>query len=128
MLFLLKNNVKEDKSLSLEQIWNAPLRICRDNNIADRNNNLFPYINKIVCDRVSLPLDELNKELTQSKKSIIKRSRKEIKYIKNRINVIRNYSREKAIDELLNSEKLIQKEKFIKTHKKLLKKSIREYD
>jgi hypothetical protein len=119
ILFLLNNNVKENASLNLEPIWNAPKRIIRDSKIsfADSMNNLFPYINKMVCDRVaSLSIDLLNNELMQNKKSIINRSITEISYINNRINIIKNYSRQKAINELLKSEKLSQRVKSIQAY------------
>ena len=122
MLFLLNNDIKEDTSLSLEQIWNAPNRIIRDSKIlyAESMNNLFPFINKMVCDRTSLSLDKFNKELIQNKQGIIKRSKTEIGYIKDKINIIKNYSREQAINELLKSEKLNQKIKSIQSYIKSL--------
>lgn len=111
MLFLLNRGVIEDTSLSLEQIWNAPIRIERDSRIAyaDRMNCLFPYINKMVCDRVSASLDDFENQLDICKSYIIKRSNNEILILKSEIESIKAYIKEQAIEELIKSKKLNEK-------------------
>ena len=122
MLFLLNNKVFEDTSLSLEQLWNAPTRIERDSKIAyaDRMNCLFPYIDKMLCDRISTTLMEFDSQLNICKKHIVKRSDNEITTLKNEINNIEEYTKEKAIEELIKSKKLNEKISAILSYKNSL--------
>ena len=122
ILFLLVNNVVENDSLSLEQIWNAPKRIERDSKIAyaDRQNCLFPYINKFVCDRISMQLQDFDELLNSCKICISERGDCEIRHIDAEINIIRGFSREKAVAELIKSRKLEERILSIKSFIKSL--------
>ncbi|MEG1874698.1 MAG: hypothetical protein RR185_03940 [Angelakisella sp.] len=122
MLFLLNQNIYEDTSLSLEQIWNAPARIERDSKIAyaDRMNCLFPYINKMVCDRISVTVDDFELQLKECRHAIINRSDSEIITLKSEIQCIKAYSKEQAIVELIQSRKLNEKISAILSYKKSL--------
>ena len=122
ILFLLENNIVETDSLSLEQIWNAPTRIERDSKIAyaDRQNCLFPYINKFVCDRISVQIDAFEKLLKSCKISIAERGDSEIRHIDAEINYIKGFSREKAVNELIKSRKLEERILSIKSFIKSL--------
>lgn len=122
MLFLLNKEVFEDMSLSLEQIWNAPTRIERDSRIAyaDRMNCLFPYINKMVCDRISSNLSDFENQLDICKSYIVERSDNEISILKSEIKTIETYTREQAIEELIKSRKLNEKISAILSYKKSL--------
>ena len=122
MLFLLNNKVVEDISLSLEQIWNAPTRIERDSRIAyaDRMNVLFPYIDRKVCDRISVDIGEFEKQLEVCKGYIVKRSVNEISILKSEIEDIKTYTKEKAIEELIKSKKLNERISKIESYKNSL--------
>jgi HindIII restriction endonuclease. len=122
MLFLLNQKVSESISLSLEQIWNAPTRIERDSKIAyaDRMNCLFPYVDKMVCDRISISQIEFKKQLDSCKSYIIDRSDDEILILKAEINNIKLYTKEQAIRELVKSRKLNEKISAILSYKKSL--------
>lgn len=122
MLFLLNKQVVEDVSLSLEQIWNAPTRIERDSKIAfaDRMNCLFPYINKMVCDRISATLDDFEIQLNKCKSYILERSNDEIDILKTEIQNIKGYTIEQAIKELIKARKLNEKISAIMFYKNSL--------
>lgn len=122
MLFLLNKNVVEDFSLSLEQIWNAPTRIERDSKIAyaDRMNCLFPYINKMVCDRIPINLNDFEEQLDICKLYIFDRSNDEIAILKTEIQNIEEYTKEQAIKELIRSRKLNEKISAILSYKSSL--------
>lgn len=122
ILFLLVNNIVESDSLSLEQLWNAPKRIERDSKIAyaDRQNCLFPYINKFVCDRISKKTQDFEKLLQSCKMDITKRGDREIQHIDAEINTIEGFSREKAVAELIKSRKLEERISSIKSFIKSL--------
>ena len=122
ILFLLINNVVENDSLSLEQIWNAPKRIERDSRIAyaDRQSCLFPYINKFVCDRISKHVYDFEELLKICKIDIANRGDFEIQHIDAEISTIKGFSREKAISELIKSRKLEERISSIKSYVKSL--------
>jgi len=111
MLFLLNKGITEDISFSLEPIWNAPVRIERDSKIAyaDRMNVLFPYINKMICDRISCPIADFKSQLVLCKSDIAERSDSEISILKSEIEKIKTYTRDHAIEELIKSKKLNEK-------------------
>lgn len=122
MLFLLNQQVVEDVSLSLEQIWNAPTRIERDSKIAyaDRMNCLFPYINKMVCDRIPISLKNFEEQLNICKLYIFERSNDEIAVLNAEIQKIEEYTKEQAIKELIKSRKLNEKISAILSYKSSL--------
>lgn len=124
LLFLLDLDVVENPSFSLEQIWNAPARIERDSRIAyaDRMNVLFPYINKMVCDRVSALTDDFDRLLRSCRKHIILRSDDELSFIMEEIHQIQQYSRDKAIEELIKAKKLNEKMSSIITYKEAMER------
>ena len=116
------NNVVESDSFSLEQIWNAPKRIERDSKIAyaDRQNCLFPYINKFVCDRISKRVQDFEELLKSCKIDIAERGNCEIQHIDAEIKIIKGFSREKAVSELIKSRKLEERISSIKSFVKSL--------
>ena len=122
ILFLLNQQVVEDVSLSLEQIWNAPTRIERDSKIAyaDRMNCLFPYINKMVCDRIPISLKDFEEQLNICKLYIFERSNDEIAVLNAEIQKIEEYTKEQALKELIKSRKLNEKISAILSYKSSL--------
>lgn len=122
ILFLINKGVVEDTNFSLEQIWNAPTRIERDSRIAyaDRKNCLFPYINKMVCDRLSVDITEFRNQLQLCKTYIVSRSDDEISVLEMVKNEIKKYTKEQAIEELIKSRKLNERISAILTYKKSL--------
>lgn len=122
MLFLLNKQVVENISLSLEQIWNAPTRIERDSKIAyaDRMNCSFPFINKMICDRISNNLSDFEKQLNICKSYIFDRSNNEIAILKTEIQSIEQYTKKQAIKELIKSKKLNEKISAIISYKNSL--------
>lgn len=122
IVFLLTCGIVENESFSLEQIWNAPKRIERDSRIAyaDRQSCLFPYINKFVCDRISKQMQDFEELLQSCKADIVVRSDLEIQQIDAEINIIKGFSREKAISELIKSRKLEERISSIKAYIKSL--------
>lgn len=119
ILFLLVNNVMESDTLSLEAIWNAPVRLARDTKIAyaDRMNCQFPYINQMLCDRISIPIEKFNEQLNACKEIIRNRGNYELEYLNAEKESITTLTRDEAIAELLKSKKVLERistiEKFV---------------
>lgn len=119
ILFLLENNVMESDTLSLEAVWNAPVRLARDTRIAyaDRMNCQFPYINQMLCDRISVPIEKFNDQLDVCKDIIRNRGNYELEYLNTEKEAITTLTRDEAIAELLKSKKVLERistiEKFV---------------
>ena len=119
ILFLLENNIMESDTLSLEAIWNAPVRLARDTRIAyaDRMNCQFPYINQMLCDRISVPIQRFNEQLDICKDIIRNRGNYELEYLNSEKEAITTLTRDEAIAELLKSKKVLERistiEKFV---------------
>lgn len=119
ILFLLENNVMESDILSLEAIWNAPVRLARDTRIAyaDRMNCQFPYINQMLCDRISVPIQKFSEQLDVCKDIIRNRGNYELEYLNTEKEAITTLTRDEAIAELLKSKKVLERistiEKFV---------------
>lgn len=111
ILFLLNNNAVENDRLSLESIWNAPIRIARESKIAyaDRMNCQFSLINKMVCDRISKSVSDFELQLNSCRIDICNRGKDELIYLNSEKSVIESLTREEAISELLKSKKLAEK-------------------
>lgn len=116
ILFLLNNNVVETDVFSLETIWNAPVRLSRDTNIAykDRMNCQLPYINRIVCDRISKSIEDFHNQLAICRNYICERGYNEIEFLYSEKTNIENLTRDEAILELLKSKKLMERISTIK--------------
>ena len=116
ILFLLENNVMESDTLSLEAIWNAPVRLARDTRIAyaDRMNCQFPYINQMLCDRISVPIQKFNEQLDVCKDIIRNRGNYELEYLNTEKEAITTLTRDEAIAELLKSKKVLERISTIK--------------
>lgn len=119
ILFLLENNVMESDTLSLEAIWNAPVRLARDTRLAyaDRMNCQFPNINQMLCDRISVPIQKFNEQLDVCKDIIRNRGNYELEYLNTEKEAITTLTRDEAIAELLKSKKVLERistiEKFV---------------
>ena len=107
ILFLFVNNVMESDTLSLEAIWNAPVRLARDSKLAyaDRMNCQFPYINQMLCDRISIPIEKFPEQLNTCKEIMRNRGDYELKYLNAEKESITTLTRDEAIAELLKAKK-----------------------
>ena len=109
----------ESDVLSLEAIWNAPVRLARDTRIAyaDRMNCQFPYINQMLCDRISMPIERFNEQLNACKETIRNRGNCELEYLNTEKEEITTLTRDEAIEKLLKSKKVLERiskiEKFV---------------
>lgn len=103
---LLKSNLMETETKNISVLWNQSAIISTDTLIANKDNCFLNIQNKGICDFMHISEDAFNRYLNSFKSLIIQRGETEIEYWKNKIEEIKGYSREKAIDELLISLKL----------------------
>lgn len=108
---LLEQNKKENENFSLESIWQSSTRISRDSTFAYKNakNCFLPKINEFIATKLNIGQSEFYEILNSYKYVIINRANDEIKYCTEKLNEIRNYSKEQAINELIKETKLEEK-------------------
>jgi type II restriction enzyme len=106
---LLENNITETDKVDISNLWNISSLLSRKTKIADKNNCFLGGQDEII--RLCLKLDEkqFKTYFTKYKTNIIMRGETEIKYWEDKINEIKLYTREQAINELLLSLKLNEK-------------------
>ncbi|MBR6192747.1 MAG: HindIII family type II restriction endonuclease [Treponema sp.] len=107
--FLLENKITESKNLDLSFIWNQS-NLMAPTITADKLQNSFIEIqNENITKKLGLQYSDFIFALKKSKESIINRSSKEISYWLDKLKEIQNYSREKAIKELVTTLKIHEK-------------------
>lgn len=121
---LLERNVKETDVLSLESLWNASQMIARDKSLSYANAKccFLPKMDIYVAKKIGMSDAEYRELLNQYKRLIVYRGQTEISYWNDCIETIRNYSREKAIDELIKARKLKEKINVISLYVQKLSK------
>ena len=108
---LPEQNKKESENFSLESIWQSSTRISRDSTFAYKNAKkcFMPKINEFIAAKLNIGLEDFYKILDSYKYVIINRAHDEIKYCTEKLDEIRNYSKEQAINELIKETKLEEK-------------------
>lgn len=108
---LLDNNIFENENFSLEAIWNSSLMLVRDSKVSYDSAKccFFPKINSLVAKKIGIDNSKFSDLLNERKVIIIARGNKEISYCEEKIEEIRNYTYEKAIEELIKETKLKEK-------------------
>lgn len=108
---LLDNDVEENDNFSLESIWNSSSMIARDSKVSYKNAKccFLPKINLLIAKKVGIDNSKFLELLKQEKLVIIARGNKEIFYCEKKIEEIKKYSYEKAIEELIKETKLEEK-------------------
>jgi type II restriction enzyme len=111
---LLENNICENEQVNISNLWNICLALSGNINVADRNNCFLVYQDEII--RLYLKLDQaqFSNYFKKYRTNIIARGEAEIKYWEDKIIEIEQYTRERAISELLSSLKLNEKISSIK--------------
>jgi type II restriction enzyme len=116
--FLIKNDIKENVDMNLSKLWNFSKLIARKTLVSDKQKNFIQDYNKYF-----LSVIKINKaNFINSQKNHIQvlkhRGQEELKYWEKEIGKIREYSKEKAIYELIKSHKIEEKIKQISSYLK----------
>lgn len=120
--FLIKNNIKETLEIDLSILWNFPSVQGQITTVPNMENNYFDEQNKYFVDKTKLPYNSFIEFLNKSKQETIERCDEEKKYWELEKIEIQKYTREQAINKLIDSLKINQKiEQIDKYQKDLLK-------
>lgn len=120
---LLEYKVRETENYSLESLWNSSQMIARDSSLAfaNRQDCFLRKIDRFVAKKLQLDEDVYEAELEKYKNFLVVRGKIEINYWKNQIEIIKGYSHEQAIKELIAAKKLNEKISVISAYIEKLK-------
>ncbi|NPV01283.1 MAG: HindIII family type II restriction endonuclease [Brevinematales bacterium] len=116
LVFLLKEEICESNDLDLSFIWSISLVISNEIMHNEKDRCFLSRQNQLICKYTKTMIDSLNRELENSKKTIINRGEKEISFWNDRIREIKHYSHEAAIIELISALKVNEKIDTIKKY------------
>jgi type II restriction enzyme len=106
----------ENENLNISKLWNISFILSGNINIAEKNNCFLLEQDSIIRSFLHLEEYAFNEYFKKYRKNIILRGEDEIEYWENKISEIKQYTREKAIEELLISLKLDEKIYSIKKY------------
>lgn len=108
---LLEKGVRETDSMSLESLWNASQMIARDKSLSYASSKccLLPKMDAIVSKKIGIQSSDYKDILKGYKQLIVERGKTEIEYWNSCISEIKEYTRDKAIEELIKAKKLQEK-------------------
>lgn len=113
------NGITESINLNLSDIWRFSGNFSHKVLVSDMKKNFMPDFNKFLADLLNIKGEIFDSSLKEQISHIIKRSGLEKSFWLERIKCIRNYSREQAVNELIDSlkikEKLNQIEAYIRS-------------
>lgn len=116
LALFLDSNICESKTVNLSKIWNISSRIGEKVTIKDKdkNSNFHEMGNEFICEDLKINPDKMKGLFSDCRKGLVYRGEVEIDYWKNRIVEIKEFSKEKAIGELIIALKLNEKISAIK--------------
>ena len=120
--FLIENNIKESIDINLSFLWDFPMVQSKLTTVVNMENNYYNEQNKYIVEHTSLSHEAFNKFLIHSKTETISRCDTERKFWENEKNEIHSYTKEQAINKLIDSLKINQKIEQIDKYKKDLLK------
>lgn len=127
LAILLQLDLEETNIFSFEQLWNFPKKQSKKTSVSDVENNFMRDFNKYFMDLFKIDKDTLNQLLQKEINFIEKRSLIEKKYWKKQINIIKNFTREEAIEALLKDINMSSKIETIDSFIKGIKSNDRLY-
>jgi len=111
---LLENDIVESLDLNLSALWNVSAVISGITAVSEKNDAFLDKQSDLIRSHLHLSEEVFNAKFADFRSKIISRGELEISYWKAQIELIKNYTREQAIRELLTSMKLNEKIASIK--------------
>lgn len=127
LAILLQLDLEETNIFSFEQLWNFPKKQSKKTSVSDSENNFMRDFNKYFMDLFKIDKDTLNQLLQKEIDFIEERSLIEKEYWKKQINIIKNFTREEAIEALLKDINMSSKIETIDSFIKGIKSNDRLY-
>lgn len=109
LIFLLENGITESAKLSLSAIWDFSDKFSHRVLVSDMKKCFIQDFNKLLAGFLNIGGEVFDDLLKVQISYVIKRSEREKSYWLERIEHIRNYSREQAVNELISTLKINEK-------------------
>ncbi|GHU42602.1 type-2 restriction enzyme HindIII [Spirochaetia bacterium] len=109
LAILLENNIIENEEVNISHLWNVSYAIAGNVKVTERNNCFLSNQNEIIRLLSRIDENKFNDYFLKYRNNIIARGETEIKYWDSKITETQQYTREKAIEELIVSLKLNEK-------------------
>ena len=116
LIFLLENNIKETKDISLAPIWNVSGKYAEYCVVADKKNCFISTVNNTVLEIGGKEEADFNSFLQRCHINVIERAAEETIFWENELLKIQSFTREQAITELIKSKKIDEKITQIKKY------------
>ena len=118
LIFMIERDVKESPALDLSEVWNFSSSFSHKVLVSDMKRNFLHDFNSFLVSLLNTNNDSFTEALRSQVSSILVRGREEKSFWLGRIEQIRSYSREQAVDELIKSlgirEKITHIDAYIK--------------
>lgn len=115
ILFLIKHDIKEDEDCDLSFIWGFSGDYSSNDQLKfnERNLSFFNKKNSAIVQMLNLDLEDLETVFESQRNSIFARGEVEKSYWKKEIDLIKKFTREEAIEQLIKCKKIEEKIKEI---------------
>ena len=118
LIFMIERGVKESPALNLSEVWNFSSSFSHKVLVSDMKRSFLQDFNSFLVSLLNANTDSFTEALRSQVSSILVRGREEKSFWLGRIEQIRSYSREQAVDELIKSlgirEKITHIDAYIK--------------
>jgi len=120
LLFFIRSGIRESAKLNLASVWNISEWLTKKVTVSQKNkkDNFHRLGNQLICEHLSLSYKTMKAELLTCKAATIARAESEIEFWTKYEKGVKQYTREKAIAELISALKVREKiaaiQKYIK--------------
>ena len=109
LIFMLEHKIKENKKLNLSQIWNFSNNFSHKVLVSDMKKSFMREFDVFLANVLKIKKEAFCTSIQKQILAIQKRSNIEKTFWLEKIEMIKNYSREQAIDELIKSQRIYEK-------------------
>ena len=115
---LIRNNVKESENLSFQELWNFSHRENRETKV-DKKTCFLKKMDEYIIEKFRIKKEDYY-ELLYNNKINIDRCISEIEKWQKEMDIIKSYTKDKAVEELIESKKIKRKIDYIERYQRKL--------
>ncbi|MBQ3646656.1 MAG: HindIII family type II restriction endonuclease [Synergistaceae bacterium] len=116
LIFMIEHKIKESKKINLSEIWNFSNNLSHKVLVSDMKKNFLPEFDIFLTDLLKIEQENFDQSILKQISVIKKRSDVEKNFWLKKIDIIKKYSREQAISELIKTQKIYEKINQINTY------------
>ena len=116
LIFMIEHKIKESKKINLSEIWNFSNNFSHKVLVSDMKKNFLSEFDIFLTDLLKIEQENFDQSILKQISVIKKRSDVEKNFWLKKIDIIKKYSREQAINELIKTQKIYEKINQINTY------------